>query len=134
MAELGRPAKFASVEQMQEQIDQYFNNLPTKKIGEFDVPVATMTGLALHLGFESRQSLYDYEKNGDFSYTVKRARLKIENEYEMQLRTSSSPSGAIFGLKNFGWSDKQELEHSGNPDRPLKTSMVVEFVNGPDEG
>lgn len=76
----------------------------------------TITGLAYHLGFSSRQSFYDYEKDGEFSYTIKRSRLKIENEYEKALH-HNSPTGAIFALKNFGWSDKQEIdqktEHSG---------------------
>ena len=65
------------------------------------------------LGFESRQSFYDYEKEGEFSYTIKKARLKIESCYEQNLH-SGNPSGSIFALKNLGWSDKQEIEHSGD--------------------
>lgn len=69
----------------------------------------TITGLALALGFESRQSFYDYEKNGEFSYTIKRLRLQIESEYEKKLHESAC-TGAIFALKNFGWKDKTEQE------------------------
>lgn len=69
----------------------------------------SVTGLALHLGFESRQSVYDYEKRSDgFSYTIKRARLRVEASYEQHLLTKVS-TGAIFALKNFGWSDKSEV-------------------------
>jgi hypothetical protein len=71
-----------------------------------------MTGLALALGFCSRQSLYDYEGKDAFSYTIKVARLRIENSYEEHLFTKSC-TGAIFGLKNLGWSDKYEQEISG---------------------
>lgn len=103
MSDMGRPPKFRSSEQMQSMIDEYFNQTL-----ELEMPF-TITGLALHLGFESRQSIYDYEKNGDFSYTIKRARLKIENYAESKLYTTT-PTGAIFALKNFGWRDKQEID------------------------
>jgi hypothetical protein len=74
----------------------------------------TITGLCMHLGFESRQSFYDYEKKELFSYTIKRARLFIENSYEQDIRNPDiKPTGSIFALKNFGWSDKKEIEHSG---------------------
>lgn len=70
---------------------------------------ATITGLALFLGFESKQSIYDYEKSGEFSYPIKKARLRVEHEYEKKLTTAPSPAGTIFALKNFGWSDRTEL-------------------------
>jgi hypothetical protein len=86
----------------------------TKAGEEIEVTYITMTGLAIFLGFESRQSLYDYENRPKFSYTIKRARLFIECEYEEMLRTN--PVGAIFALKNFNWTDRQDLHHSGGID------------------
>lgn len=71
----------------------------------------TITGLALYLGFESRQSFYDYEKREGFSYTVKRCRMFIENDYEMSLRNIKSATGAIFALKNLGWEDKTTVKN-----------------------
>jgi len=76
------------------------------------VPVPTITGLVLYLGFESRQSFYDYEEKKEFSYTIKRARTLIEKEYEEMLQTGNTV-GAIFALKNMGWKDKSEVEQSG---------------------
>lgn len=102
----GRPPKFKTPQDLQEQVDNFFDDCATNK----EKP--TISGLAYHLGFESRQSFYDYEKNKEFSYTIKRARLKIELCYEQQLATKWS-TGAIFALKNFGWSDRQEMVHSG---------------------
>lgn len=75
---------------------------------EADEKPYTITGLALALGFESRQSFYDYEKNPEFSYIVRKARLKVEQGYELRL-FSGQPTGAIFALKNMGWKDKQEI-------------------------
>ena len=104
---LGRPRKYNSVEELQSEIDNYYQMCKDE-----DEPL-TITGLALYLGFESRQSILDYEKNDDFSCTIKRARMRIENSYEKMLQNQSS-SGAIFALKNFGWKDKQEFDHTTN--------------------
>lgn len=121
MADIGRPPMYKSVDELQKAISDYFENPPTKEVvigkGEnqqvVNIPVLTITGLAYHLGFESRQSFYAYEDKPEFSYTIKRARLFIENDYEKQLQIGNT-TGAIFALKNFGWSDKQEVEHSGS--------------------
>ena len=103
MGERGKPPKYKNSTELQKAIDNYF--LHTQ---EQEEPL-TITGLAFHLGFESRQSIYDYEKNGDYSYTIKRARLRIENFAEKKL-FGIAPTGAIFALKNFGWRDKQEID------------------------
>jgi hypothetical protein len=118
----GRPPLFNSPEDLQDAIQQYFDYCKPKieggelkSLGES----VTITGLALYLGFESRQSFYDYEKHEQYSYIIKKARLKVENEYEKNL-FSKNPAGSIFALKNMGWSDKQEVDqntkHSGSID------------------
>ena len=102
---LGKPPIFDSVDKLKETIEDYFDS-----ITESETP--SITGLALHLGFESRQSIYDYEKKGDdYSYTIKRARLRIEYFYEQNL-LGKGVTGAIFALKNFGWADRQEVDHT----------------------
>lgn len=116
---------FETVEALQKKIDEYFAEGVKKKkitIGKppntqvIEIQIPTITGLCIYCGFESRQSFYDYEKKEGFSYTIKRARLFIENEYE-ELLQSGNTTGAIFALKNFGWVDKQEIDqktqHSG---------------------
>lgn len=108
---VGRPAKFTSADELQKAINIYFEQ-------EQETP--TLSGLALALGFESRQSMYDYEKKGDaFSYTIKRARLQVECIYEKRLY-SNSPAGAIFALKNLGWSDRVQQEISGLEGKPVQ--------------
>jgi DNA-packaging protein gp3 len=103
---LGRPAVFDTPEDFQVRVDLYFNECEAA-----DIP-PLLTGLAFHMGFQSRQSLYDYEKKTDFSYAVKRARLRVEMAYEAQLASSARPTGAIFALKNMGWTDRQRVEHT----------------------
>lgn len=108
-----RPPTYANPEDMAEKMQEYFDNPPLKNHtvnGEtIQVPFVSITGLALHLGFASRQSMYDYEEKEAFSYIVKRARTLIENEYEFMLQKGNT-TGAIFALKQFKWTDKVEQE------------------------
>jgi len=115
---VGRPPKYKTPEDMQSAVDEYFENLPPYTVvvmGESkEVRMPTITGLALALGFSSRSSLYEYEGKPEFTDTIKKARMRVEHDYEMQLRTSTQgQAGTIFALKNLGWRDKQEQEISG---------------------
>lgn len=72
----------------------------------------TITGLCLFLGFESRSSFdKQAERDEDFSYIVKRAKMVVENRYEHGL-SGNNPTGPIFALKNMGWKDKQEIDNT----------------------
>jgi hypothetical protein len=128
IGEAGRPPVFNSPEEIQVKIAEYFEYVKgeTKEVDiEFEGPQGkagvykdtvtvrnpepiTITGLALYLGFESRQSFYDYEKREGYSYIIKRARMRVENAYEHRL-DSKNPTGPIFALKNMGWTDRQEV-------------------------
>jgi hypothetical protein len=99
---MARPAKWEDPEAFEKAVDEYFS----MEIRH------TWTGLAIHLGFESRQSLEDYKKKDGFSYPIKKALLQIEANYEDGL-WGKNPAGSIFALKNFGWRDKHEIEQSG---------------------
>ena len=100
----GRPMIYDTVDKLQDAITEYF------KTKEEQEKMPTKTGLAYELGFESRQSIYDYANRGDeFSYTIKRALLYMESIVEERLYGPNS-TGAIFWLKNVGWKDKQEVE------------------------
>lgn len=122
--------KFKTAKELQAKIDKYFKNCPDKKTyitktGQaIDIPTPTICGLCLYCGFESRQSFYDYEKRPAFSYTIKRARLFMEKEYEQMLQ-SQSCTGAIFALKNLGWVDKTSQEITGKDGEPLTTVKKV---------
>ena len=120
----GRPSKYTTAGEIEAEIQEDFSDESTRK---------TITGLAYHLGFESRQSFYDYEKDGEFSYTLKRARLRIEMGYEEGLHTPAC-TGSIFALKNFGWRDKIEtgftnLEGKDIVTAPLTDSQFSELLN-----
>lgn len=106
----GRPVKWKTPEGMQKAIDAYFEYC---KSGE-DLPVPpTITGLALALDL-TRTGLLEYcEKSDEFSYTIKKAKTRVEAYIERRLYEPNA-TGCIFNLKNnFGWKDKSEQEHSG---------------------
>jgi len=97
----GRPLKFEKPEKLKEAIDNYFNTTPKDEW--------TITGLALELD-TSRKVLCEYEDDRpEFSNTIKRAKLKVENGYEIDLKKSGR-TGTIFALKNFDWKDKNETD------------------------
>lgn len=73
----------------------------------------TVTGLTLHLGFESKSTLYDYAKKSEFSHPIKRALTRIEQYHEKAASMGDKCTGNIFILKNFGWKDTVATEHSG---------------------
>jgi hypothetical protein len=99
----GRPPIFETPEQMAKAIEEYFKS--ESKI--------TITGLCYNLGFESRQSFYDYEEREEYSYIIKRARLRVEQKYEEKL-SEQACTGAIFALKNMHWKDKTEVDNNVN--------------------
>jgi len=114
----GRPALFSSPEAMEAMVIEYFKLFGKESTDEQREAKGiaiyehrpTITGLCLFLGFESRQSFYAYEQKPGFSYTIKRARVKIENLYENMLLSKNTATGAIFALKNFEWNDNQKIE------------------------
>ena len=48
----------------------------------------------------------------------------IENAYE-QLLSSKSATGAIFALKNFDWSDKQEIDMTSDGERVKGFALII---------
>lgn len=100
----GRPRLYDTPEQFDAKVYEYQDHCKENK-----EPV-TWTGLALFLGFSSRQSIDEYLKYDGFSDSVKRAKTFVEWNYEKRLAGEGTPTGAIFALKNFGWKDKTETD------------------------
>lgn len=116
----GRPPIWDDPEAFDKAVDEYFIS---------DV-CPTWTGLAMHLGFESRQSLHEYGQKPQFTYSVKKALQRIENKYEKAI-SANNPTGAIFALKNFGWRDKQEIDHTTKGDKIEATPTINIYNQAP---
>lgn len=116
----GRPLKFATPEEMQTRIDDYFIMCEREK-----KPIS-ITGLAIHLDCY-RETLSNYMERDEFFDTVKKAKQRVENFYEERL-TLPNVAGVVFALKNFDWTDKQDLNLGGQKGNPIDANLTVTFV------
>jgi len=103
---MSRPLKFKTPEELQERVDSYF-----VLCKEQERPIS-ITGLAIHLDCY-RETISNYMERDEFFDTVKKAKQRVENFYEERL-TLPNVAGVVFALKNFDWSDKQDvaIDHS----------------------
>lgn len=72
----------------------------------------TITGLALAIGFTSRQSLLNYQGRAEFRDVITRAKSRVEQYTEERLFDKDGSNGARFSLQfNFkGWRDDKTVE------------------------
>lgn len=141
MAKVGRPLMYKSAEEMQEKIDAYFEmckgrvltdadgNVLTDKYGKpiiVDEKPLTITGLALALGFNSRQALLNYQGRKEFNDTITRAKTRVEAYAEERLYDKDGANGAKFSLANNfeGWKEKQQIEADVKNDVTINVELV----------
>lgn len=121
----GRPLKFKTPEELEKKAMAYFKSCDKKH------EPYTITGLALSLG-TTRQTLLEYEgevegreeKSKVFADTVKKLKTMVEEYAEKMMYLGKNAAGPIFALKNFGWSDKQEIDHTSKG-KPLPPSILA---------
>lgn len=119
---VGRPPRNDpdDVAAIKQKIDAYFNGLGS---GEESRP-PTFNGLALALGYCSRTTLWENANSkSSISEPIKVAMSRIEEAYETRLH-GNSPTGAIFALKNRGWTDSQSITLAGDESKPLAFKLV----------
>jgi hypothetical protein len=127
MKKNGRPRTFETPADFEILADAYFQNCE-----ESGRPIS-WTGLCLAVGMNSRSGLDRYRKaeHGDaFCGPVKKALLRVENYYEEQ----AEGSRAIFALKNFGWSDRQEVNFNSKTDLGPSVIRIVGWTGEDEEG
>jgi len=123
---IGKPRNIESVEQLQGLIDAFF--VQCKEDNE----PPTIQGLALAIGYNSRQSLLNLEDFGeDYLDTIKRAKLTIEKHKVIGGMTGKlNPAIVIFDLKNnHDHKEKIEQELSGGLDLGKKPSWFDDGSN-----
>lgn len=125
----GKPPKYKSKEEIQEKIDKYFEDCKGEPLRDaegkpmldkWQNPIMinqkppTITGLALALGFASRQALLNYQGKKEFNDTITRAKSRVEEYAESRLFDRDGSGGAQFSLRNNfkGWNidNEQKLE------------------------
>lgn len=128
---MGMTPKYTSVEEIESKIEQYFEDCKGypltdekgkqifNKFGSpifIDVHPPTVTGLALALGFTSRQALLNYQAKPEFVDTITRAKARVEQYAEERLFDRDGSNGAQFSLRNNfkGWDADKKNDDSGN--------------------
>lgn len=121
--ELGKKSGEARLLKKQEQeldskIQEYFNS--------HQVP--TQTGLALALGFGSRQQLIAESQNeaNPLHNMLANAFSRLDEYLETQLVTSKNQVGVIFALKNRGWSDTQVIKAEAKAEVNIALDTALE--------
>lgn len=144
---VGRPPKYTSKEEIQEKIDKYFEECEGKVLknedgspylDKFGNPVIygakppTITGLALALGFTSRQALLNYQAKKEFVDTITRAKARVEQYAEERLFDKDGANGAKFSLANNfkGWDNKQEVKVSALEQEETKLDNLIKQMRG----
>lgn len=127
----GKPPYYRSARSMQKKIDEYFALCAGEQMCDIDgeplftdkgYPIykvlpkpPTVTGLALALGFTSRQALLNYQAKDEFVDTITRAKSRCEEYAESRLFDKDGANGAKFSLANNfeGWREKQDVKLEG---------------------
>jgi hypothetical protein len=127
----GRPPKYTCKEQIQGLIDDYFESCKGEPFIDPDTGqqfrdkmgypiflnqhIPTVTGLALALGFKSRQSLLNYSGKKEFNEVITEAKTRIEAYVEERLFDKDGANGAKFSLQNNfkGWDADKKSEEDG---------------------
>lgn len=128
---MGMTPMYTSVEEIESKIEQYFedckgypltDNEGNQIFNKFGLPVfidvhpPTVTGLALALGFTSRQALLNYQAKLEFVDTITRAKARVEQYAEERLFDRDGSNGAQFSLRNNfkGWDADKKNDNSGD--------------------
>ena len=138
---VGRPLVYKTKEEMQEKIDKYFKSCEgtilkdddgNTVFNKYGTPVIvgakplTITGLALALGFNSRQALLNYQAREEFNDTITRAKTFVEQYCEERLFDKDGANGAKFSLANNfeGWKEKQQIEADVNAEMAINIELI----------
>lgn len=109
------PKKFNSPEEFDQLVDAFFEDCEESWHDEKRKSVfPTLHRLIIWMGFCDARHILDWlktEMGRDYDMQWRRARTLVADGYEQRL-PGTTPTGAIFALKNMGWSDKQELSGS----------------------
>jgi len=144
----GRPPKYKNADDLKARIKEYFDKCDDGEdvtiLNKKGDPVKihrripyTLPGLALHLGFASRQAFTRYKaKSLAFRDIISRARTKIEEQYNIGGLTGDyNPKVATFLLGAvYDYSEKKSVELTGKDGGPVELKKILDETDGSTRG
>ena len=143
----GKKAKYGTPQEMQKKIDEYFSKYENREpltdskgkvLQDKDGNVVykggmpTSSGLALHLGFFSRNALFEYAQKPTFRDVITLARLKLQSFWEPLLATKNYQGAKYFcSNMNDGWQEPETLAKQQLQQAPVVAQVV--FITGKDK-
>ena len=113
--------KFNNRESLNRLIDEYFER--SKNNTDKSTEPVTLTGLALYLGFTSKEVFDEYEQMDRYKDILSSGRFRVMAYYESRLH-HPAPTGAMFALKSMGWGDKAKAKKAGNKAKLLTVKVI----------
>lgn len=104
-------------------IDSYFDQLKLAETSGEKTCTPTLAGLALHLGFTTKEDFEQYEIRGRYGWITKQARFKIMAYYESRL-LMPAPTGAIFALKCMGWDERPKAIDTADNQTSIEVKLI----------
>lgn len=112
LSNAGRPIEWTE-EKIQDTIEKL-----NKYIDDNEIPIVAEFAYLHNI---RKATLYEKPQ---LKYAIKRLTEKKEAQLEKgALAGLINSTMAIFSLKQMGWNDKQQIEHSGNDEKPVMVSL-----------
>lgn len=135
----GRPLIYETEEELEKVIQEYYEECKNHKkevLSKSGEPVLisspkipTIAGLAYSIGVD-RGTIYNYEHKDQFFNTIKKHRDYILYQLEDQMMNSDgNVTGKIFLAKNYGYTDKQEIDSNININFSEQANKIRDIVN-----
>lgn len=100
----GRPKAFNSVQELEQKIEEFYDYCEQKE------ETLTFERLATFVGVD-RRTLYNYDKKDEYFLAFKKVRERILADIMSKgLSNKINTTFGIFCLKNYGYTDRQEIE------------------------
>ena len=97
--------KYKTLKELEDKIKDYQDKI--EKSGE----TPTIAGCAYHLGMD-RTTFYAYETRDTFATTIKKTRDWVISKMEQHATHAKASGGVIFLLKNYGYTDRQDINQT----------------------
>jgi hypothetical protein len=128
---MGRPIEFNNsvTERAKQYLSQCVDTVDSELIGKLKVKLPSIEGLANFLDIDY-STVYEWKKTyPEFSYIVDKVKFaQFEKLVDNGLAGSYNASIAKLILSKHGYSEKQEIQHSGDESNPITIKRIERVI------